>query len=115
MLRGVAATGAATTAVAALGGQAAANNHHFDIGDITIADGLVNVVVRNINVEDVEGITVRIRSVEEPRIITLEDTTIDVDVDISHVNVQALNNINGIVQALAEDSVIQMARQCVSV
>lgn len=112
-VKGVAATGTAATGLAALGGQAAANNHAFDDVEATLEqtqDGLVNVNVnvQNVNVEDVDILNIRVRNVD----VTVEDVTVNVlrEITLENVNVQALNNVQVVVQALTEGGeVIQTA------
>lgn len=102
------ATGAAALGAGTFGGSAAAQDQVFGDVDATIVNGLVNVVVQDINVEDVEILRIRIQNVRE--LVTVEDVTVDVDIDVSDVNVQALNNAQIVVQALSPDGrVIQTA------
>lgn len=110
VLKGVATTGTAATGLAAFGGQAAAQQDG-PIGDVTavLQDGLVNVSIGDVNVEDVDIITVRLRDV----IVTIEDVNVlnNVNIDVSDVNVNALNNLNVVVQALSGGSVVQTVTQ----
>ena len=118
-VKGVAATGTAATGIAAFGGQAAAQEQVFTLDDVELTDvteqnGLanvdLNVVLTNINVDVVDDIRVRLRDVrilEEG--VTVQD--IEIPVTIEDVNVQALNNLNVVVQALSDGDVIQTSRQ----
>ena len=109
-VKGVAATGTAATGLAAFGGQATAQQDG-PIGDVTavLQEGLVNVTIGDVTVEDVEVITVRIRDI----IVTIEDVDVlnNVQIDVSDINVNALNNLNVVVQALSGGRVVQTVRQ----
>lgn len=119
-VKGVAATGTAATGLAAFGGSAAAQQEQvFTLEDVVVTDvteqnGLVNVdltaVITGINVDVVDDIRVRVRDVrvlEEG--ITVQN--INIPITIEDVNVQALNNLNVVVQALSDGNVVQTARQ----
>ena len=115
-VKGVAATGTAATGVAAFGGQAAAQQDG-PISDVTATlqnqDGLVNVSIGDVTVEDVDVIKVRVRDV----VVTITDNLNDADVlsnlevDLEDVNVNVLNNLNVVVQALSGGRVVQTVRQ----
>ena len=109
-VKGVAATGTAATGLAAVGGQAGAQENV--IGDVTATideqAGLVNVNVQNVNVQDVEILRIRVRDV----VVNVEDVEVNVEevITLEDVNVQALNNVQVVVQALTEGGrVIQTA------
>lgn len=118
-MKGAAATGVAATGIGAFGGQAAAQQDVFDIGDVTVVDssgGLVvlDVTLTNVNVDVIDDINIRVRDVL--RTVTIEDVIADntVTVTLEDINVQALNNLNVVVQALSSGgAVIETERQLV--
>ena len=129
VLKGTVATGAAATGVTAFGGQAAGQQEQvFELSDVEVdnvtdQNGLVNVdldvVLQNVNVDIIDNIVVNVRDVRVIRDISIDDVEIidgvEVltleDITIEDINVQALNNLNVVVQALSDGNVVQTARQ----
>lgn len=115
-VKGVAATGTVATGLAAFGGQAGAQQDG-PIGDVTavLQDGLVNVTIGDVTVEDIDVITVRVRDVvveiTDNEILNDADILSNIEIDLRDVNVNALNNLNVVVQALSGGSVVQTVTQ----
>lgn len=115
-VKGVAATGTAATGVAAFGGQTAAQQDG-PIGDVTatLQEGLVNVTIGDVTVEDIDILRIRVRDVvvtiTDNEILNDADVLSNIEIDLEDVNVNALNNLNVVVQALSDGRVVQTVRQ----